>query len=57
MVYRTAGIKRLFFIREHKYNYNKYTIGSGVGAKSRFVRSNLRKFAASTSCCSKPKTN
>ena len=57
MTYRTAGVRRLFFIREHKFNYNHYTIGSGVGAKSRFVRSNLNKNAAKPYCCGKSKLN
>ena len=55
--YKTAGVRRLIFQNNVGYNYNRYTIGSGVGAKSKFVRSALYKHAAQPSCPCKLNTN
>tara|TARA_Y100000389_G_scaffold205055_1_gene262510 strand:- start:4609 stop:4788 length:180 start_codon:yes stop_codon:yes gene_type:complete len=52
MTYKSGGVKRLIFVNNTKFNDNVYTLGSGVGAQSRFVRSNLYKNAVRPSCCS-----
>ena len=51
MTYKSGGVRRLIFVNPTKLNDNVYILGSGVGAKSRFVRSNLYKNAAQSSCC------
>lgn len=51
MTYKSGGVRRLIFVNPTKLNDNRYTLGSGVGAKSRFVRSNLYKNAVQSSCC------
>ena len=48
--YKTAGVRRLFFVNKAKYNENRYIIGSGVGAKSAFVRLALYQNSAKPSC-------
>lgn len=45
MTYRTVGVRRLIFVNNTKLNENRYTIGSGVGGKSSFVRTALCKRA------------
>ena len=51
MTYKSGGVRRLIFVNPTKLNENVYTLGSGVGAKSRFVRSNLYKNSVQSSCC------